>query len=159
MTMELTVSRWVDRPLPVATALPRRRIDLEPGRLTMAEGRRDGRSLRARGRFTFTGRALVPVARVEIELVPWSAGACEVLVRPMGRWAPSWGRARTRRFYALAHAAADHLAAELHRPLALDEVEREPVPLSVSRGARCHGIGDQRDPRRPTGRGGVVGAA
>jgi hypothetical protein len=148
MTMLLTVSRWVDRPPPEPAELPARRVDLGPGRVTMGPARRDGRSLRARGRFTFTGRALVPVARVDIEVVPWSAGTCEVLVRPAGRRVPSWGRSRTRRFYALAHAAADHLAAELCPP----------VRLTVPRGAR-HGFGDQRDPCGPPGRGGVVGAA
>ena len=51
MTMELTVSRWVDRPLPAPADLPERRIDLAGGRVTIGTSRPDGRSLRARGRF------------------------------------------------------------------------------------------------------------
>jgi hypothetical protein len=147
--MELTVSRWLDRPLPVPAELPARRIELAEGRVTMRAARRDGQLLRARGRFRVAGRSLVPVARVDIEIVPWSADGCEVLVRPVARSVPSWGRARSRRFYLLADRAAEHLAAELSPP----------VPIPISRGGRDHGFGDQAHPRCPSAGGGVVGAA
>jgi hypothetical protein len=149
MTMELTVSRWLDRPLPVPADLPARRIELDAGRVTMRAARRDGRLLRARGRFRPAGRSLVPVARVDIEIVPWSAGACEVQVRPVARSVPSWGRARSRRFYLLAHRAAEHLVSELSPP----------VPVSLPRGGCGPGFGDPGHPGCPSGRGDVVGAA
>jgi hypothetical protein len=149
MAMELTVSRWLDRPLPVPAELPARRIELAEGRVTMRAARRDGRLLRARGRFKVAGRSLVPVARVDVEIVPWSANGCEVLVRPVARSFPSWGRARSRRFYLLAHRAAEHLVAELSPP----------GSIPISRGGRGHGFGDQGHPHRPPCRGGVVGAA
>jgi hypothetical protein len=142
MTMELTVSRWLDRSLPAPA-------ELAEGRVTMHATRRDGRSLRARGRFTVTGRSLVPIARVDVEIVPWWSDACEVQVRPVSRSAAAWGRRRSRRFYLLAHGIAEHLVSELS----------ETVPVPISRGGCRHGFGDQGDSHRPSGRGGVVGAA
>jgi hypothetical protein len=149
MTMEPTVSRWLDRPLPVPDELPARRIELAEGRITMRAARRDGRSLRARGRFTVAGRTVLPVARVEVEIVPWSSDACEVLVRPVSRTAPAWGQRRSRRFYLLAHGVAEQLVVDLSPP----------IPLPIPRGGCRHGFGDQGHPHRPSGRGGVVGAA
>ena len=53
------------------------------------------------------------VAPVEIELGAWSADATELLLRPVAPHPERWSGRRQRRYFRVAHAAADALAAEL----------------------------------------------
>jgi hypothetical protein len=53
------------------------------------------------------------VARVELSIAAWSHDASELAVRPAARHPERWSRGRTRRYFALAHDAADGLTRRL----------------------------------------------
>jgi hypothetical protein len=45
--------------------------------------------------------------RVIVDVAEWSDDACELRVRPVSRHVGRWSQRRQRRYFALAHAAAD----------------------------------------------------
>ncbi len=49
------------------------------------------------------------VARVEVEVGPWSSTDTELLLRPVARAPHLWSRRRLQRYFAAAHGAADAL--------------------------------------------------
>jgi hypothetical protein len=63
----------------------------------------------ARGRLVSAGPRLPRCARVDIEISATSSRTVELLVRPRSRHIHRWGTRRQRRYFRLAHAAADHL--------------------------------------------------
>lgn len=64
---------------------------------------------RSHGRLVGQGPRLVLFSRVEVLIAPWSRDACELRVIPRSRYLHRWGRRRLRRYWQLAHAAADAL--------------------------------------------------
>lgn len=68
---------------------------------------------RTRGRLIGRGPRLVPYSRVDVLIAPWSEHSCELRVEPRSRHLHRWGAQRLRRYYRLAHAAADHLVSVL----------------------------------------------
>jgi hypothetical protein len=62
---------------------------------------------------TWTARTRLPTAPrtpVEIEVTKWSSAVVELSVRPSGRRLVTWSPARERRYFELAHEAADYVA-------------------------------------------------
>lgn len=68
-------------------------------------------SWRADARLVTPRRRLV--ARVEIEVGPWSHDATRLQLRPAARHPERWSARRLHRYFTLAHGAADHTAREL----------------------------------------------
>jgi|GEM_PF-6288497 hypothetical protein len=68
---------------------------------------------RARARLHGRGLRLVPYARVDIEITPWSPDASELRLRPVSRSPHAWGIGRLRRYLRLAPVAADALVDHL----------------------------------------------
>lgn len=99
----------------VDETLPGGRLELDGwGALRLAgpfERRERGRpeEWRTWGRLTGHGPRLVPYARVDLAIAPWSEDACELRVVPRSHHLHKWGARRLRRYFLLAHAAADHL--------------------------------------------------
>jgi GNAT superfamily N-acetyltransferase len=62
--------------------------------------RTTGRLLTDRGRL---------VSRLDIEVSAWTPGSVVIQLRPLDRRTHRWGTRRTRRYFTLAHAGADHL--------------------------------------------------
>jgi hypothetical protein len=54
-----------------------------------------------------------PVARLQLTVAAWSHDASELSLRPVSMHPERWGRRRTQRYFALAHDAADQVAAHL----------------------------------------------
>jgi hypothetical protein len=50
------------------------------------------------------------IARVELEVSPWSGGATELVLRPSAKHPEWWSARRLRNYFARAHDAADHFA-------------------------------------------------
>ena len=68
-----------------------------------------------------------PVTRVELSIAAWSRDASELALRPVARHPERWGRRRTRRYFALAHDAADGLT----RRLRAIEGARDDAPVGA----------------------------
>lgn len=98
---------------------------------------------RATGRLTGHGPRLVRWARVELLIAPWSDDACELLVVPRSVHLRQWGPRRLRRYYGLAHAAADHLLVDLGS--GADHHHLEP-PATLFRAAMVCAPGARRTP-------------
>lgn len=64
---------------------------------------------RTSGRLIGHGPRLVRYSRVDLLIAPWSDDACELRVAPRSRHLHQWGARRLRRYYRLAHDAADRL--------------------------------------------------
>ena len=64
---------------------------------------------------------------VELEVGAWSADASRLQLRPTSRHPERWSRRRLRRYFALAHLAADQTAS------ALGELTRTAPPLTAHR--------------------------
>jgi hypothetical protein len=64
---------------------------------------------RARARLVGRGPRLAHHARVEIVVAPWSDDVCELQVTPRSHRLHHWGERRLRRYWRLAHAAADEV--------------------------------------------------
>jgi hypothetical protein len=98
----------------------------ERGRLTVsAPLRRTGGShptWHGRGRLHGRGPRIARSTPVELELRAWSATSVELRLRPTSRAPWRWGRRRARRYFDLAHLAADQLAAGLRLPAPSPEV-------------------------------------
>ncbi|MGH9185410.1 MAG: hypothetical protein ACRD0U_06310 [Acidimicrobiales bacterium] len=62
---------------------------------------------RSTGRLYGRGPRLAVYARVELRLTAWSDQGCELRVCPIARHVARWGDRRQRRYFALAHQAAD----------------------------------------------------
>jgi len=118
------VTRRVQRPeadapvLPVGRALPlgqegNLRVDTAFAHDTGDAGALGG--WRAQGRLVGRGLRLAHHARVEIVVAPWSEDACELQVAPRSHRLPHWGERRRRRYWRLAHAAADEVLPLLER--------------------------------------------
>jgi hypothetical protein len=73
--------------------------------------RADARLVTHRGRL---------VARIEMEVDAWSVDSTRLQLRPVARHPERWGARRLRRYFDLAHRAADGAAREL------DEIARSP---------------------------------
>jgi hypothetical protein len=54
------------------------------------------------------------VARVELEVDAWSNDATRLQLRPVARHPERWSAQRLRRYFVLAHRAADHTASRLN---------------------------------------------
>jgi hypothetical protein len=137
---QLCVARTVGLPLPIAgDAAARLRVGNDPTRaLGLPIGgridlelplRRDpeywGRSeelsaLRTAGALYTNGNRRI--ARVEVELAPWSHEVSELSLRPAVNRPHRWGARRTRAWFAFAHAAADQLRADLLARATPDEL-------------------------------------
>jgi hypothetical protein len=50
------------------------------------------------------------IARVELEISPWSENATELVLRPLAKHPERWSARRLRSYFARAHDAADHFA-------------------------------------------------
>ena len=50
------------------------------------------------------------IARVELEISPWSDGATELVLRPSAKHPERWSARRLRSYFVRAHDAADHFA-------------------------------------------------
>jgi hypothetical protein len=70
---------------------------------------------RAQGRLVGRGLRLAHHARVEIVVAPWSDDSCELQVAPRSHRLHQWGERRRRRYWRLAHAAADEVVPLLER--------------------------------------------
>jgi hypothetical protein len=122
-----TVRRRVDLPLPAVEPVLGDPLVFGRGTTVVLGGRG---ILRVDDPFTFaadwpavTWRAAVTAlgrraglrtsARMWVEVTEWSHGGCEVLVTPVSRHLELWGARRQRRYYALAHDTADHVARSL----------------------------------------------
>jgi hypothetical protein len=70
---------------------------------------------RTRGRLVGRGLRLAHHARVEIVLAPWSDDVCELQLAPRSHRLHHWGERRRRRYWRLAHAAADEVRPLLER--------------------------------------------
>ncbi len=106
------LSRVLDRPnaLPVGqdVSLGRR------GSLRLDEpfehrGPEDAGTWETRGRVTGRGPRIARFSRVEVVIAPWSTDAAQLRVLPRSRFLARWGERRQRRYFDLAHAAADRL--------------------------------------------------
>lgn len=98
-------------------------LDLGPvGRLRLDEpfvaADDDPGCWRARGRVIGRGPRLARYARVEVVLQPWSADTHQLRIVPRSPFLPRWGVRRRRRYYDLAHAAADRLLQGFAGPVA-----------------------------------------
>jgi hypothetical protein len=87
---------------------------------------------RARGRLRGRGPRLVPFARVEIEIVARSPTTAAVRLLPVHRHPFRWGVSRQRRYFDLAHAAADHIARLLTEPVRARGCEPDCPPLELA---------------------------
>ena len=65
--------------------------------------------LRLSGRLVGSGARLTRFTRVDIEISPVSPHGLELRMLPRSRHIHGWGLRRQRRYFRLAHAAADHL--------------------------------------------------
>jgi hypothetical protein len=63
----------------------------------------------ARGRVIGRGPRLARYSRVEVVITPWSDDDYQLRVQPRSSFLPRWGERRQRRYFDLAHAAADRL--------------------------------------------------
>ena len=68
------------------------------------------------GRVIGRGPRIARYARVEVVIAPWSNAAYQLRVLPRSRFLPRWGQHRQRRYFDLAHAAADRLVPILTIP-------------------------------------------
>lgn len=117
----VTVSRRVDRPPSrvgsmlshPATTNRLRSVELASrGRLELgpfAPVPGAARGWRAAGRLVVRGPRLVRHARISVSVTAWTSGACEVRLEPFARRPLTWGARRQRRYFGLAHDAADLL--------------------------------------------------
>lgn len=64
---------------------------------------------RAHARLIGHGPRVVRYSRVDVVIAPWSDEVCELRVVPRSRRLHRWGTWRLRRYWRLAHDAADHL--------------------------------------------------
>ena len=71
------------------------------------------------------------IARVEIEISPWSAVATELVLRPTARHPERWSSRRLQSYFARAHQGADDLARLLFRS-AGDDFDPKRAALSTS---------------------------
>jgi hypothetical protein len=62
-----------------------------------------------RGRVIGSGPRLARFARVDVVIAPWSTESAQLRVQAHSRFLPRWGERRQRRYFDLAHAAADRL--------------------------------------------------
>jgi hypothetical protein len=65
--------------------------------------------LQTRGRLVGRGPRICRYARIEVELTPWSVRTTEVRISPRSRFVHLWGVRRSRRYWLLAHGAANVL--------------------------------------------------
>lgn len=61
------------------------------------------------GRLYGRGPRIARYARVHVWISAWSDDAVELQIRPVCRYPFNWGRRRRRRYFELAHLAADHV--------------------------------------------------
>ena len=73
------------------------------------------------------------VAHIEIEVDPWSRSATRLQLRPAARHPERWSARRLRRYFVLAHQAADHTARELGSAARTPKLH--PVPHLVASSA------------------------
>lgn len=103
---------------------------------------------RARGRLARNGLGLVRHTSVDLEITPWSQIACELRMSPRSKRFRSWGAHRQRRYFVLAHQAADEIA----RRLGSANGEPRIVPIRTrppqQREGRSDGIHRQAHPDR-----------
>ena len=78
-----------------------------------------------------TGRGRL-VARIDIEVIPWTPGSVSIQLRPLDRRASRWGPRRTRRYFALAHAGADRLEQLLNETASMADRSRGGPPHDLS---------------------------
>jgi hypothetical protein len=111
----VTVARLVAPP--DRTDLPAGIVDLGGGaRLDLGSFCTSERAWGARARLSTPGLHPTRFARVAVDLTPWSESTWELSVRPVSRQVGAWGRRRRRRYFTLAHRAADQLAQLLAEP-------------------------------------------
>jgi len=72
---------------------------------------------RARARLIDTGRRPARHERVDIAVIRTSTTACELRVAPHSTHTANWGGRRLRRYFLLAHLAADALVATMEKDL------------------------------------------
>jgi hypothetical protein len=115
-----------------------------------AAGDAPGRpSWQARARLYGRGPRLSRYSRVDVEITAWSGGACELHLRPVARRLATRGVRRQRRYFALAHQAADELVESLMA--ATSDPRRVAVLRAESTREReksTHGIHRQTDQDR-----------
>jgi hypothetical protein len=85
--------------------------------------RADARLLTRRGR---------PVARVALTVDGWSDDATRLQLRPAAAHPERWSRRRLRRYFRLAHLAADRAARELHEHSRTPQLHPVPELVTVS---------------------------
>lgn len=76
------------------------------------------------------GLPLLPPVRIDVELSSWSDDSGEVRLSPTSRHFRWWGARRLRRYFASAHAAADHLWRALRGPAPTDLPTDAPAPAA-----------------------------
>jgi hypothetical protein len=81
----------------------------------------------APGRVVTRVASMVRFARVEIAVIVWSDELSEVTVRRRGRQVLSWGERRERRYFDLAHDAAEYVAGALAAAAAAERSRALPV--------------------------------
>jgi hypothetical protein len=77
--------------------------------------RADARLVSERGRL---------IARVELEVDAWSAGATRLQLRPRALHPERWRGRRLRRYFTLAHQAVDHTASQINQLVVAQEADR-----------------------------------
>jgi MFS family permease len=123
---ERDVTRRVNRPWPTVERLlsdpellPGCSVSLGACGALRLDGRIDPSSGGTRDQWSACGRVvgrgprLVRFSRIDVVITPWSSDACELRVVPRSRFVHRWGERRLRRYWRLAHAAADALLSAL----------------------------------------------
>ena len=93
--------------------------------------------LRARARLVGRGPRICRYARIDVELAPWSVTAAQIRITPRSRYVHLWGVRRRRRYWSLAHGAANTLREMLMGCRSIGrhthiEMLRPPTPASAN---------------------------
>lgn len=104
------VTRIVPRPVLAPVDLPAGVVEIgERAHLALGPFEVTGQSLVARSRLHARGLHVTRLARVTVEITPGLCHGWELTIRPISRRVPNWGQRRSRRYFHLAHTAADRL--------------------------------------------------